>query len=159
MVENRDIFGKDVSRRDFMKLIGAGSLAVGLGALGIQNVLNNIKGALAQEATPTNTTNATVASATNTTNATVASVAPTSGNTAIRPFNVNVPEADLTELRRRIVATRWPEKEPVADFSQGVQLAFMQALARYWATNYNWRKVEANFDKIWRISISDSSVL
>ena len=74
MVENRDIFGKiNVSRRDFMKLIGAGSLFVGLGAFGIPNVLNNIKGALAQGATPTNTTNATGASATNTTNATGAS--------------------------------------------------------------------------------------
>jgi pimeloyl-ACP methyl ester carboxylesterase len=126
-----------------MKLIGAGSLAVGLGALGIPNILNNIKGALAQIATPINTTNATGASATNTTNATGASVAPTSGNTDIRPFNVNVPEAELTELRRRINATRWPEKETVADFSEGVQLAFIQALARYWATDYNWRKVEA----------------
>ena len=53
--------------------------------------------------------------------------------TAIRPFQVNVPEAELTELRRRINATRFPEKETVADFSQGVQLAFMQALAQYWA--------------------------
>jgi hypothetical protein len=58
VAENHDIFGKiDVSRRDFMKLIGAGSLAVGLGALGIPNILNNIKGALAQIATPINTTN------------------------------------------------------------------------------------------------------
>ena len=62
-------------------------------------------------------------------------------NTAIRPFRVNVPEAELTELRRRITATRFPEKETVADFSQGVQLAFIQALARYWATDYDWRKV------------------
>ena len=63
--------------------------------------------------------------------------------TAIRPFQVNVPEADLADLRRRIEATRLPEKETVADFSQGVQLAFIQALARYWATDYDWRKVEA----------------
>jgi hypothetical protein len=63
--------------------------------------------------------------------------------TAIRPFQVNVPEAELTELRRRINATRWPEKEPVADHSQGVPLATMQKLARYWATEYDWRKVEA----------------
>ena len=61
--------------------------------------------------------------------------------TAIRPFQVNVPEAELTELRRRINATRLPEKETVADFSQGVQLAFIQALARYWATDYDWRQV------------------
>jgi pimeloyl-ACP methyl ester carboxylesterase len=62
---------------------------------------------------------------------------------AIRPFHVNVPEAELTELRRRINATRWPERETVTDQSQGVQLATMQALADYWATEYDWRKVEA----------------
>ncbi len=57
----------------------------------------------------------------------------------IRPFHVNVPEADLTELRRRINATKWPERETVGDASQGVQLATTQALARYWATEYDWR--------------------
>jgi len=62
---------------------------------------------------------------------------------AIRPFHVNVPEAELTELRRRIEATRWPDRETVGDQSQGVQLATMQKLARYWATEYDWRKVEA----------------
>ena len=61
----------------------------------------------------------------------------------IRPFQVNVPEADLTELRKRIEATRWPDRETVGDQSQGVQLATMQKLARYWATEYDWRKVEA----------------
>jgi pimeloyl-ACP methyl ester carboxylesterase len=61
----------------------------------------------------------------------------------IRPFHVNVPEAELTELRRRINETRWPERETVGDQSQGVQLATMQKLARYWATEYDWRKVEA----------------
>ena len=60
----------------------------------------------------------------------------------IRPFHVSVPEADLVEMRRRIVATRFPEKEPVADPSQGVQLEMIQKLARYWATDYDWRKVE-----------------
>jgi pimeloyl-ACP methyl ester carboxylesterase len=63
--------------------------------------------------------------------------------TAIRPFQVNVvPEAELTDLRRRINATRWPERETVADASQGVQLATTQALARYWADEYDWRKCE-----------------
>ena len=62
---------------------------------------------------------------------------------AIRPFQVNVPEAELTELRRRINATRWPERETVTDASQGVQIATMQALTRYWATEYDWRKCEA----------------
>jgi pimeloyl-ACP methyl ester carboxylesterase len=66
--------------------------------------------------------------------------------TAMRPFRVNVPEADLTELRRRIMATRFPEKEPVPDFSQGVQLAVIQALARYWANDYNWRRCEAQLN-------------
>ena len=64
----------------------------------------------------------------------------------VRPFTVNVPEEDLVELRRRIKATRLPEKEPVTDFSQGVQLAFIQALARYWATDYDWRKVETKLN-------------
>ena len=62
---------------------------------------------------------------------------------AIRPFHVDVPDAELTELRRRINATKWPERETVADASQGVQLATIQALARYWATDYDWRKCEA----------------
>jgi pimeloyl-ACP methyl ester carboxylesterase len=69
-------------------------------------------------------------------------------NTAIRPFHVNVPEAELTELRRRINATRWPSKELVTDRSQGVQLATLQALARYWATDYDWRKVEAKLNAL-----------
>ena len=68
--------------------------------------------------------------------------------TAIRPFRVNVPEAELTELRRRIKATRFPEKETVTDFSQGVPLATMQKLARYWATEYDWRKVEARLNAV-----------
>src|SRR6185295_10460982 len=68
--------------------------------------------------------------------------------TALRPFRVNVPEGELTELRRRINATRWPERETAADASQGVQLAAMQALARYWATEYNWRRVEARLNAL-----------
>ena len=64
-------------------------------------------------------------------------------NTAIRPFEVNFPEAELTELRRRINATRWPEKETVNDSSQGVQLATIQKLAHYWGTDYDWSKCEA----------------
>src|SRR6185503_12145281 len=63
--------------------------------------------------------------------------------TAIRPFQVNVPDSELTELRRRINATRWPERETVTDQSQGVQLATIQKLAKYWAADYDWRKVEA----------------
>ena len=61
----------------------------------------------------------------------------------IRPFQINTPEEDLTDLRNRINATRWPEKELVDDQSQGVQLATMQKLAQYWATDYDWRRCEA----------------
>ena len=68
--------------------------------------------------------------------------------TAVRPFRVSIPEADLTEMRRRIKITNWPEKETVADPSQGVQLALMQALARYWATDYDWRKIEAKLNAL-----------
>src|SRR5260221_2630645 len=64
----------------------------------------------------------------------------------IRPFSFHASEAELTELRNRISATRWPEREAVADPSQGVQLAFIQALARYWATDYNWRRCEAQLN-------------
>ena len=68
--------------------------------------------------------------------------------TGIRPFHVNVPEAELTELRRRINATKWPERETVPDATQGVQLATIQALARYWATDYDWRKIEAKLNAL-----------
>src|SRR5215475_186011 len=71
-----------------------------------------------------------------------------SDKTAIRPFHVNVPESELTELRKRIKATKWPERETVADASQGVQLATMQKLARYWATEYDWRKIEAKLNAV-----------
>ena len=69
-------------------------------------------------------------------------------STAIRPFRVDVPEAELAEMRRRIAATKWPERETVADASQGVQLATMQKLARYWATEYDWRKCEAKLNAL-----------
>jgi pimeloyl-ACP methyl ester carboxylesterase len=65
---------------------------------------------------------------------------------AVRDFHIDVPEEELDDLRQRILATRWPEKEPVTDFSQGVPLATMQKLARYWATEYDWRKVEAKLN-------------
>src|SRR4051812_35700931 len=71
-----------------------------------------------------------------------------SDETAIHAFQVNVPDADLAELRRRINATKWPERETVADASQGVQLATMQELARYWATDYDWRRAEAQLNAL-----------
>jgi pimeloyl-ACP methyl ester carboxylesterase len=70
------------------------------------------------------------------------------GVAEIRPFTVEVPEAELQELRARIAATRWPEKETVGDQSQGVRLATIQALARYWQEEYDWRKVEARLNAL-----------
>jgi pimeloyl-ACP methyl ester carboxylesterase len=67
---------------------------------------------------------------------------------AIRPFHVSIPEAELTELRRRVNATKWPERETVTDASQGVQLATIQKLARYWTTDYDWRKCEARLNAL-----------
>ncbi|WP_250490880.1 epoxide hydrolase family protein [Caballeronia sp. INML2] len=68
--------------------------------------------------------------------------------TAIRALRVHVPEAQLADLKRRVKATKWPERETVADASQGVQLVTMQSLARYWTTNYDWRKVEARLNAL-----------
>jgi len=67
---------------------------------------------------------------------------------SIRPFHVNVPEERLVELRRRIAATNWPDKETVTDASQGVQLATIQKVARYWQTEYDWRKIEARLNAL-----------
>ncbi|HEX6553472.1 MAG TPA: epoxide hydrolase [Ktedonobacteraceae bacterium] len=67
---------------------------------------------------------------------------------AVRPFSINIPEEELTDLRRRITATRWPEKETVPDPSQGVQLATMQKLVRYWGTDYDFRRVEARLNAL-----------
>src|SRR6201993_2416219 len=72
----------------------------------------------------------------------------TSDTTAIRPFHVGFPEAELTELRRHVNATRWPERETVTDDSQGVRLAMLQDLARYWATDYDWGKCEAKLNAL-----------
>jgi pimeloyl-ACP methyl ester carboxylesterase len=69
-------------------------------------------------------------------------------DTALRPFRINVPEEALVDLRRRLAATRWPDRETVTDDSQGAQLATMQELARYWQTNYDWRKVEARLNAL-----------
>ena len=71
---------------------------------------------------------------------------PATGDGAIRPFKAHVPQAALDDLRRRITATRWPDKE--TDPSQGVQLARLQELARYWGSGYDWRKVEARLNAL-----------
>jgi pimeloyl-ACP methyl ester carboxylesterase len=67
---------------------------------------------------------------------------------AIRPFRISIPDEQLADLRRRIAATRWPERETVADASQGVQLETLQELARYWGTDYDWRKCEAKLNAL-----------
>jgi pimeloyl-ACP methyl ester carboxylesterase len=77
---------------------------------------------------------------------TIAKAAMAEGGTAIRPFRVNIPDEALADLRRRVAATRWPDPETVADQSQGVQLAKIQPLVRYWGTDYDWRKAEAKFN-------------
>jgi len=69
-------------------------------------------------------------------------------NDEIKPFRVNFPEEALTDLRRRVLTTQWPERETVSDASQGVQLATMQNLARYWGAEYNWRKCEAKLNAL-----------
>jgi len=78
---------------------------------------------------------------------TSARIAKNSGS-EIRPFHVNVPEADLADLRRRIAATRWPDKETVVDQSQGAQVATLQELLQYWGSRYDWRKVEARLNAL-----------
>jgi len=82
----------------------------------------------------------------------VAAAAPAAAQSAadrsIRPFKIEVPQADLDDLRRRIRATRWPDKETVADRSQGIQLAKLQELVRYWGAEYDWRKVEARLNSL-----------
>src|SRR5262245_28409547 len=69
-------------------------------------------------------------------------------DTSIRPFHINIPEEQLVDLRRRINATRWPDKETVADQSQGAQLAKLQELVRYWGGGYDWRKAEAKLNAL-----------
>jgi pimeloyl-ACP methyl ester carboxylesterase len=69
-------------------------------------------------------------------------------NETIRPFHVHIPDADLKDLRKRLLATRWPDKETVADQSQGAQLRNLQDLVRYWGTKYDWRKAEAKLNAL-----------
>ncbi len=125
----------DKSRRSFLKASSILSLGVAFSPSTIANVLADSDGRTKKENIVTQTT------------ATDTEQAP--DRTAIRPFpKVNFSQAELTELRRRIKATRWPEREYVTDSSQGVQLAATQALARYWATDYDWRKCEARLNAL-----------
>ncbi|MGF6514128.1 pimeloyl-ACP methyl ester carboxylesterase [Pseudomonas sp. BT76 TE3572] len=78
----------------------------------------------------------------------LASAAPAAKPQAIQPFHVNVADKELVDLRNRIAATRWPDKETVSDRSQGAQLEQLQALVRYWGTDYDWRKAEAQLNNL-----------
>ena len=80
--------------------------------------------------------------------ATTTSPSTTAEVTSVRPFEITVPEEALVELRRRVAAVRWPSKELVTDRSQGVQPATIQALARYWTTEYDWRRCEARLNAL-----------
>ena len=73
---------------------------------------------------------------------------PGAASREVRPFSVHVPDAALVDLRRRVAATRWPDRETVTDASQGAQLARLQELVRYWGTGYDWRKVEAKLNAL-----------
>jgi pimeloyl-ACP methyl ester carboxylesterase len=121
---------KDGSRRCFLKMSSMLGLAVTFGPATLGEAFANSKSDTAQEENIMTQTGA----------------APASDNTAIRPFHVDFPQADLTDLRRRINATKWPDRETVTDASQGVQLATTQALARYWGTDYDWSKCQAKLD-------------
>jgi pimeloyl-ACP methyl ester carboxylesterase len=111
----------NINRRNF---VGAAAAAVTAGQLGF---LGTTKQAVAMTELAQQTQSAT---------------------TAIRPFRVDIPEAMLTEMRRRIAATNWPDRETVDDTSQGVPLAMMQDLAGYWATDYDWRKCESKLNAL-----------
>ena len=113
----------DLDRRRF---IGSAAVTVAAGQLGLLAFSRRLE-AMTQPITDVSTRTSTARS-------------------DIRPFRVSFAEEELTDLRRRIKATKWPDKETVADDSQGVQLATIQALASYWASKYDWRKAEAKLN-------------
>ncbi len=117
----------DRSRRCFLEASSILGLGVAFGPATIGEAFADSQSNPAQKENPIAQTSATHAA----------------DKTTIRPFQVKVPATELTELRRRINSTRWPDRETVTDESQGVPLATIQELARYWATGYDWRKCEA----------------
>jgi len=134
---------KQFSRREFLKLLGAGSLSLGVGIFGISNILKTFR-----EASAINQTAPPVLQGNMSNNKNITNNMNNLNNSDIRPFHVNVTEGELIELRTRINATRWPEKETVTDQMQGVQLGTIQKLAHYWATQHDWRKVEAKLNSL-----------
>jgi pimeloyl-ACP methyl ester carboxylesterase len=152
--EQDSLKDKQFSRREFLKLLGAGSLSLGVGIFGISNILKTFReaSALTQGTSP-------ILQGNMSNNKNITNNMNNLNNSDIRPFHVNIPEEELIELRRRIKATRWPEKETVMEpnfhqrgappnWGQGVQLATMQKLARYWSTDYDWRKIEAKLNAL-----------
>jgi pimeloyl-ACP methyl ester carboxylesterase len=118
---------EDRSRRCFLKASSMLGLAVTFSPATLGEAFANSKSDTAQKENTMPQTGATAVA----------------DNTAIRPFHVKFPETEVTELRRRINATKWPDRETVADASQGVQLETTQKLARYWGTDYDWHKCQA----------------
>jgi pimeloyl-ACP methyl ester carboxylesterase len=123
----------DRSRRGFLKASSALGLAVAFGATTIGEAFADSK-------------SKTTEGAMNQGSATQRGSEQPADKTAIRPFHSNFPETELADLRRRINGTKWPDRETVNDASQGVQLATTQKLARYWATEYDWRNCEARLN-------------
>jgi len=123
----------DRSRRRFLKVSSMLGLGVALSPRGVAEAFANPRAS-------TNNKENIMTQTTATEQAT--------DKTAIRPFEFNFTDAELADLRRRVNATKWPERELVNDASQGVQLATMQKLARYWGTDYNWRKGEAKLKAV-----------
>ena len=153
--EQDSLKDKQFSRRDFLKLLGAGSLSLGVGIFGISNILKTFREASAL----TQGTSPPVLPGNMSNNKNITNNMNNLNDSDIRPFHINIPEEELIELRRRIIATRWPEKETVMEpnfrqrgappnWGQGVQLATMQKLARYWSTDYDWRKIEAKLNAL-----------
>jgi pimeloyl-ACP methyl ester carboxylesterase len=153
--EQDSLKDKQFSRREFLKLLGAGSLSLGVGIFGISNILKTFReaSALTQGISPP------VLQGNMSNNKNITNNMNNLNNSDIRPFHINIPEEELIELRRRIIATRWPDKETVMEpnfrqkgappnWGQGVQLATMQKLARYWSTDYDWRKIEAKLNAL-----------
>ena len=122
----------DRSRRRFLKASSMLGLAVAFRPATIGEAFADSKSNPAQKGNTMAQTSATHAA----------------DKTTVRPFRFNAPEAELTELRRRINSTRWPDRETVTDESQGAPLATIQELARYWATDYDWRKMEAKLNAL-----------
>jgi hypothetical protein len=125
------------SRRRFLKESSMLGLAVAFSPGTIPEAFADSKSKTIQEEDTVTQTSATQLSSEQATD-----------NTTIRPFHFEAPQSDLADLRRRIKATKWPEREQVADATQGVQLATMQKLAQYWANEHDWRKCEAKINAV-----------